>query len=254
MSEVFSGVGVALVTVFDARGEVDPAATSGLASDLVARGMKAVIVSGTTGEAGTLTPGERVALVEAVRAAVPPGVPVIAGTGAPAPQTAAELTKAAVSAGASAVLAWPPPGSTEHARYYEIVAEAAGDCPVLAYHIPPVSSPGIPVPALATLPVAGVKDSSGSADRLLDELAHYRGATYTGSSALLALAGPMGAAGAILSLANIEPERCCRAFAGDAVTQRELADKHLELRRGGPAALKRLLAADRGTSPVARVS
>jgi 4-hydroxy-tetrahydrodipicolinate synthase len=254
MSEVFSGVGVALVTVFDARGEVDPAATSGLASDLVARGLKAVIVSGTTGEAGTLTPAERVALVEAVRAAVPPGVPVIAGTGAPAPQTAAELTKDAVSAGASAVLAWPPPGSTEHARYYEIVAEAAGGAPVLAYHIPSVSSPGIPVPALATLPVAGVKDSSGSADRLLDELAHYRGPTYVGSSALLALAGPMGAAGAILSLANIEPERCCRAFAGDVVAQRELADRHLEVRRGGPAALKRLLAADRGTSPVARVS
>jgi len=125
---------------------------------------------------------------------------------------------------------------------------------VLAYHIPPVSSPGVPVQALATLPVAGVKDSSGSADRLLDELAHYPGATYVGSSALLALAGPMGAAGAILALANIEPERCCRAFAGDVIAQRELADGHLELRRGGPPALKRLLAADRGTSPVARVS
>ena len=102
MSEVFSGVGVALVTVFDARGEVDLAATSGLASDLVARGLNAVLVSGTTGEAATLTPGERVALVEAVRAALPPGAPVIAGTGAPTEQTAAELTKDAVNAGASA--------------------------------------------------------------------------------------------------------------------------------------------------------
>jgi dihydrodipicolinate synthase/N-acetylneuraminate lyase len=254
VSELFSGVGVALVTVFDARGEVDLAATSGLASDLVARGLNAVLVAGTTGEAATLTPGERVALVEAVRAALPPGAPVIAGTGAPTEQTAAELTKDAVNAGASAVLAWPPPGRTEHTRYYETVSEAAGGCPVLAYHIPPVSSPGVPVQALATLPVAGVKDSSGSADRLLDELAHYPGATYVGSSALLALAGPMGAAGAILALANIEPERCCRAFAGDVIAQRELADGHLELRRGGPPALKRLLAADRGTSPVARVS
>ena len=254
MSELFSGVGVALVTIFDDRGEVDLTATSQLASDLVTRGMNAVIVSGTTGEAGTLTPGERVALVEAVRAAVPPGVPVIAGTGAPAPLAAAELTKAAVSAGASAVLAWPPPGSTELVRYYGTVGEAAGGCPVLAYHIPRVSAPGIPVQALATLPVAGVKDSSGSADRLLDEMAHYRGATYVGSSALLALAGPMGAAGAILALANAEPERCCRAFAGDAIAQRELADGHLEIRSGGPAALKRMLAADRGTSPMARVS
>jgi dihydrodipicolinate synthase/N-acetylneuraminate lyase len=254
MTELFGGVGVALVTLFDGRGRVDLGATSALASDLVTRGMNAVIVCGTTGEAGTLAPGERAAVVEAVRGAVPPPVPVIAGTGAPVPRGAAELTKAAVSAGASAVLAWPPPGSAGLARYYGIVAEAAGGCPVLAYHIPPVSSPGIPVQDLAALPVAGVKDSSGSADRLLDELAHYRGATYVGSSALLALAGPMGAAGAILALANAEPERCCRAFAGDATAQRELALRHLQVRRGGPAALKRLLAADRGLSPVTRVT
>jgi len=96
--------------------------------------------------------------------------------------------------------------------------------------------------------VAGVKDSSGDPDRLLDELAHYPGATYVGSSAVLALAGPMGAAGAILALANVEPERCVAAFAGDARAQFELADRHLDARRGGVAALKALLAADRGTS------
>jgi len=254
VSELFSGVGVALVTVFDARGEVDLAATSGLASDLVARGLKAVIVSGTTGEAGTLTPGERVALVEAVRAALPPGVPVIAGTGAPTEQTAAELTKDAVNAGASAVLAWPPPGRTEHTRYYEIVSEAAGGCPVLAYHIPPVSSPGVPVQALATLPVAGVKDSSGSADRLLDELAHYPGATYVGSSALLALAGPLGAAGAILAVANVEPELCIAAFGGDAKAQGQLTDIHLAVREGGVPVLKQFLADRTGTVPLSRLT
>jgi len=112
----------------------------------------------------------------------------------------------------------------------------------------------VPVDALAGLPIAGVKDSSGSADRLLDEIAHYPGATYVGSSALLALAGPMGAAGAILALANVEPERCCRAFGGDAAAQRELADRHLAVRAGGPAVLKRILAASHGTSAAVRVS
>ncbi len=90
--------------------------------------------------------------------------------------------------------------------------------PVLAYHVPWISAPGVPVEDLPTLPIAGIKDSSGSADRLLDELALYDGATYVGSSALLALAGPMGGAGAILALANVEPETCCRAFGGDAAT------------------------------------
>jgi 4-hydroxy-tetrahydrodipicolinate synthase len=111
----------------------------------------------------------------------------------------------------------------------------------------------VPTDALAELPVAGIKDSSGSADRLLDEVASYDGATYVGSSALLALAGPVGAAGALLALANIEPELCCRAFGGDAAAQRELAGPHLEVRRGGIPVLKRILAAARGTSAETRV-
>lgn len=253
MAEVFRGVGVALVTLFGADGEVDAGATAKLARDLAARGMRAVLVAGTTGEAGTLTPAERATLVEAVRACVPPAVPVLAGTGAPSIWQATALTRDAVAAGADAVLAWPPAGSRDLPGYYAAVAGAAGGRPVLAYHIPPVSMPGVPVDALAALPVAGVKDSSGDPDRLLDELAHYPGATYVGSSALLALAGPMGAAGAILALANTEPERCAAAFAGDATVQRDLAGAHLEFKRTGIAALKRSLAASHGVSPAPRI-
>src|SRR5260370_39897811 len=110
MSELFGGAGVALVTVFDERGGADPAATAALARDLVARGMRAVLVCGTTGEAATLTGSERAAIIEAVRAAVPDAVPVIAGTGAPSAWQATRLTADAVRAGADAVLAWSPPG------------------------------------------------------------------------------------------------------------------------------------------------
>jgi 4-hydroxy-tetrahydrodipicolinate synthase len=247
MTEAFLGVGVALVTIFGDDGEIDPGATSKLAADLVTRGMRAVLVCGSTGEAATLTGPERVTLIEAVRGAVPPGIPVIAGTGAPSARQAAALAADAVRAGADVMLAFPPPGSRDLAGYYAAVAGAAGDRPVLAYHFPRISAPGVPVEALAGLPVAGVKDSSGDPDRLLEELAHYRGATYVGSSAVLSLAGPMGAAGAILALANIEPERCVAAFAGDAAAQLALADRHLAARRGGPAVLKQVLAAEHGS-------
>ena len=93
---MFRGVGVALVTIFDDDGEIDPGATGKLAGDLVARGMQAVLVCGSTGEAATLTGPERVALIEAVRGTVPPGIPVIAGTGAPSARQAAGLTKDAI--------------------------------------------------------------------------------------------------------------------------------------------------------------
>jgi len=250
---VFTGVGVAVVTIFDRAGEADPAATAAHAADLVGRGMRAVLVAGTTGEAGTLTGPERVRLIGAVRAAVPAAIPVLAGTGAATTEAAAELTAAATGAGADAVLAYPPPGSADLPGFFAAVAATAGGRPVLAYHVPWISAPGVPTGELPGLPVAGIKDSSGSADRLLDELAHYAGPTYVGSSALLALAGPMGGAGAILALANIEPDGCCRAFAGDAAAQRDLADVHLEVRAGGPAALKRILSARAGYCDLSRV-
>jgi 4-hydroxy-tetrahydrodipicolinate synthase len=249
---VFTGVGVALVTMFADDGQADPAATAALARELADRGVRAVLVAGTTGEASTLSDTERVALVSSVRAAVPADIPVLAGTGAADPAKAAALTAAACGAGADAVLAWPPPGSEDLPGYFSAVAQAAGGKPVLAYHIPWVSAPGVPVADLANLPVAGVKDSSGSPDRLLDELANYRGDTYVGSSALLALAGPMGGTGAILALANVEPERCVQAFAGDAGVQRDLAVTHLRVKEGGPAALKLILAAECGSSPLSR--
>src|SRR5258708_29390128 len=107
--DLFTGVGVALVTLLDDAGGVDAATTSALAADLVSRGMQAVLACGTTGEPGTLTDAERLEVIRAGRHAVPPGVPVLAGTGATSPRRAADLTAAAAAAGADAVPALAPP-------------------------------------------------------------------------------------------------------------------------------------------------
>jgi 4-hydroxy-tetrahydrodipicolinate synthase len=250
--DLFTGVGVALVTLLDDAGGVDAESTGALAADLVGRGMQAVLACGTTGEPASLSDAERLDVIRAVRDAVPPGVPVLAGTGATSIARAEELTAAAAAAGADAVLAWSPPGCDDLVGYYAELGRVADGLPVLAYHIPWISAPGVPVSALAGLPVAGLKDSSGDADRLLAEVAHYPGRTYIGSSALLALAGPIGGTGAILAAANAEPELCSAAFAGDAKAQRDLTDVHLALREGGIPALKRILAERRGTSPLSR--
>jgi 4-hydroxy-tetrahydrodipicolinate synthase len=250
---LFSGVGVALVTLFGEDGEIDPGSTGKLAASLAGRGMAAVLVNGTTGETGTLTGPERTELIEAVRAAVPAAVPVIAGTGAPSLRQAAALTRTAVSAGADAVLTWCPPRCADLAGYFLAIGEAAAGRPVLAYHNPFIACADLPVDRLATLPVTGLKDSSGSPDRLLDELARYPGDMYVGSSGLLALAGPMGTAGALLALANLAPEACVQAWGGDGAAQRALAAQHLDVRAGGPARLKLLMAGADGTSPAARI-
>ena len=123
---------------------------------------------------------------------------------------------------------------------------------LLAYHFPAVSPPGIPVEVLPELPIAGLKDSSGDAGRLVAELGAYDGPLYVGSSAYLALAGPLGATGAILSLANTDPEGCIAALAGDMEAQRALLPGHRESRLDFPAGLKRRLARTAGTSAAVR--
>jgi 4-hydroxy-tetrahydrodipicolinate synthase len=253
MGAVFDGVGVALVTLFDEQGEVDAAATAALAAQLVDVGVRAVVVAGTTGEAASLSAEERRKLVGTVRDGLPADVPVIAGTGAPTGRLAASLTSDAVDAGADAVLTLSPPGVADPRAYYDRVAAAAAGRPVLAYHFPAVSPPGIPESLLPALSVSGIKDSSADPDRLLAEVTHYPGPVYVGSSALLTMAGSVGAAGAILALANAEPERCAAAFGGDGMAQRALADAHRAAASDFPAGLKRLVAERWGYRPTARI-
>jgi 4-hydroxy-tetrahydrodipicolinate synthase len=244
---IFRGVGVALLTLFDADGELLVGATAEHAAGLAMLGVRAIVVAGTTGEAAALAPEERDALVAAVRQALPRGVPVLAGTGAPTGVEAVKLTRAAAAAGADAALVLSPGGVTDPSDYYRQVADSAGDLPLLAYHFPLASSPGIPLKLLPGLPVRGVKDSSGDAERLAFMLERYDGETFVGSPTLLALAGPLGATGAILALANLEPERCLEAWAGDVGAQRALLATHLSTSEAFPRVLKERVAERFGT-------
>jgi 4-hydroxy-tetrahydrodipicolinate synthase len=252
MEPVFIGVGVALATLFDGDGEIDVVATAAHAAHLVDRGIQGVLVSGSTGEAPALTAEERVLLLEGVRDAVPDHIPVLAGTGAPSARQAAALTLSALEHGADAVLVLSPPRVADPSSYYDIVVRSAGALAVLAYHFPKASEPGIGLEVLPKLPVAGIKDSSGDPDRLLAEL-DWGKPVYTGSSAILSFAGPLGCAGAILSLANVEPEGCIAAFTGDAAAQRRLTGAHQASRVNFPRGLKEMMATRFGTSPICRM-
>lgn len=250
---LFGGVGVALLSFFNDDGELLAGASAEHAAALVEAGCASVLVAGTTGEAAALEADERLELLTAVRAAVPPGVPVIAGTGAPSARQAAALTSAAADAGADAVLALSPRGTADPRPYYDTVAKAAGGTPLVAYHFPEVSAPGISLDYLADLPVAGVKDSSGDAGRFLRTIDRIGGALWAGSPVLTLLAGATGAAGAILALANLAPERCLAAWRGDAQAQRELAELHETTSVRFPMELKAAVAARYSTPTGARL-
>lgn len=248
----FTGVGVALVTFFRRDGGLDAAATARHAAHLVERGVRSVLVAGSTGEAAALEPDERTELLTAVRDAVDGRALVIAGTGAPSAREAAALSRRATDDGAGALLALAPPNTDDPRPYYDAIAGAV-DTPLLAYHFPARSAPGIPVDLVCELPVVGIKDSTGDPSRLAVEIDEMRSGVYTGSAALALQAAAMGASGAILALANVDPEGCIRAWEGDGECQRELINGHRQGALSGVAGLKRVLNGLYDTSPTTRI-
>jgi 4-hydroxy-tetrahydrodipicolinate synthase len=135
-----SGVITAMVTPFDERGNLDLAAARRLARYLVDNGSHGLVVSGTTGEAPTLSDPEKLELLAAVRDEVGGEATVICGTGSNDTRHSAELTTAASQAGADAVLVVTPyynkPNKAGLRAHFETVAEAAGSTPVVLYNIP----------------------------------------------------------------------------------------------------------------------
>lgn len=250
---LFTGVGAAVVTFFDAHGHVDAAATARHAAHLAERQMRALVVAGTTGEASHLSTKERLQLFDAVRAAVPAHIPVILGTGnLAAGVKVTDLTRRAAEHGASAALVLAPHQGDVREFYGEVVG-AAGKMPVLAYHFPAVShSHGVSIEELKALKVAGIKDSSGDCQRLLEEVVHYAGPVYIGSSAQAYLAGRYGCAGAILAAANLEPVLCAEAFGGCVQAQKDLLWAHQVVTQKGPKGIKEELARRFGTSTACR--
>jgi 4-hydroxy-tetrahydrodipicolinate synthase len=250
---LFQGAGVALVTLFGGSGELDAPATADLAAQLVELGVRAVLVAGTTGEAGALDFDERNELLAAVRKVLPVGgPPLIAGTGAPSARQAVRLTRAALDGGADAVLVLSPPNCADPRPYYQQVSAAAGTMPVLGYHIPQVSPPGIDLSFLPDLPVAGIKDSSGDADRLMATVLTWDRPVYAGAPSLASFAGAVGCAGVILAIANAEPELCQAAFAGNWSAQLEIGRRRSAEARF-PSGIKKLAAARFGCSAAMRI-
>jgi 4-hydroxy-tetrahydrodipicolinate synthase len=231
-----TGVGVALVSIFDDDGRLDVNATTEHAVSCVARGVTSILLAGTTGEPWRLSDVDRVDLSTAIKAALPETF-LFVGTGDPVAAHALALTTAVAQAGVADALVVLAAGDLPTDELYLAVAAAAGNTPVLAYHIPALSPPGIPADTMPSLPVAGIKDSSGDADRLAQLLDDHQ-VVYVGSPNLLSIAGPCGARGALLALANTMPETCTAAWTGDHDAQRRLFHAHLMSLRDFPVNLK----------------
>jgi 4-hydroxy-tetrahydrodipicolinate synthase len=129
----------ATVTPFDADGSVDLEGYQELCTFLVENGSDGVVVNGTTGEASTLSEGERTGLIRAAVEAIGDRATVVAGTGTNSTEHSIHLTEQAQAAGAHAVLVVTPyynkPPQRGIVAHFRAVAGAT-DLPVVAYNIP----------------------------------------------------------------------------------------------------------------------
>jgi dihydrodipicolinate synthase/N-acetylneuraminate lyase len=253
MIPLWSGVAVALATLFDEDGTLAADATAKHAARLVEAGVRGLLVSGSTGEAAALTDEERVELVEAVRRECP-DVPIVVGASGEWWRPASIRAAAAQLTGADAVLVAPPRGGTDLVDFYGHVAEVV-NVPLLGYHFPPTAGGALPVELLPSLPLDGIKDSSGDPERLLRELEapDWSGSIYLGAAVLTAYGAALGATGVILAVANVAPEECVAAWSGDADAQKRLLATHLQARDRFPYGLKAAMAARYGTPTFSRL-
>jgi 4-hydroxy-tetrahydrodipicolinate synthase len=139
MKEV-KGILTAMATPFDESGAVDHDAARRLASYLLEHGSHGLVIAGTSGECPTLTDGEEIELLRAVRAEVGEEALLICGTGTNDTRHSCELTKMAAEAGADASLVVCPyynkPNRAGIRAHFETVAAAVPELPMVMYNIP----------------------------------------------------------------------------------------------------------------------
>ena len=161
----------AVVTPFRADGSIDLDAFRSLCGHLVENGSDGLVVTGTTGEAPTLTDDERLLLYEAALEAVGGQATVVAGTGTYSTAHSIHLTEAAHALGVDGFLVVTPyynrPPQRGIVAHVAAVA-ASTDRPVVFYDIPSrvvVEAEPETISLLAEIPnVRGVKQAKPSLD------------------------------------------------------------------------------------------
>jgi 4-hydroxy-tetrahydrodipicolinate synthase len=136
---VLGEVLTAIVTPFDSSGEVDLERFRALARHLVENGSDGIVVTGTTGEAPTLSDAERFDLWEAAVDEVGDRATITAGTGTYSTKHSVHLTERADELGVDACLVVTPyyskppvRGIVEHFKAIAAVTEK----PLVVYNIP----------------------------------------------------------------------------------------------------------------------
>jgi len=241
----FGRIATAMVTPFDAKGNIDFHKTTRLIEYLINNGTDALVVSGTTGESPTLSKEEKIALFEHTVKVVDKRVPVIAGTGSYNTRESVELTKKAEKIGVDGILLVAPyynkPNQAGLYEHFTTIAENT-DLPIMLYNIPGRSVVNIEpetVIRLSEIPnIKAIKEAGGNLDQMTEIIANTPDdfELYSGDDGFTLPVLAIGGAGVVSVASHIignEMQQMIQAFlAGDHRKAAKLHQKLLPLMKG----------------------
>lgn len=213
---VFKGAGVAIVTPMYDNEEVNYDKLGELLEEQIARGTDAIIICGTTGEASTLTHEEHLAVIKYAVEKVNHRVPVIAGTGSNATDTAIYLSAEAEKYGADALLLVTPYYNKATQKglklHFSKIAESV-KLPIILYNVPSRTGCNLQPETIVWLAehvenIVGVKEASGNISQVakLMSLAKGNVELYSGNDDQIVPVMALGGSGVISVLSNVAPE------------------------------------------------
>lgn len=240
---IFTGAGVALITPFKADGSVDYDKLCDVIDYQIDNGTDSIIITGTTGEASTMTVEEHVECIRVCVEHVKKRVPVIAGSGSNCTHTAIEITREAQRVGADGALVVTPyynkatqKGLVEH---FTAVAKAV-DIPIILYNVPSRTGCNIQPKTAKTLVktvdnIVGIKEASGDISQVAQLMYETQGDIdlYSGNDDQVLPILSLGGIGVISVLSNVAPRQThdmvMKYLEGDIVGSREIQLKYLQV-------------------------
>jgi len=256
----FYGTGVAMVTPFQADGQVDYPGLKSVINYLIDGGVDYLVSLGTTGESATLNKDEKHKVWEFTAETVNKRVPLVAGIGGNNTAETVEQIGGFDMVGYDAILSASPhynkPTQEGIYQHYKAIAQNT-KLPIILYNVP--SRTGSTISAETTLRLAhdfkniiGIKEASGSFD-IFSHILRDKPADFlliSGDDAVTVPMMSMGCVGMISVSGNALPKPCSDmvrlCLAGDFAGATKLHLSLIEFTRlmfteGSPAGVKTAL-------------
>ncbi|MDP6923217.1 MAG: dihydrodipicolinate synthase family protein [Candidatus Scalindua sp.] len=178
------------------------------------------LILGSNSESVFLNEEERLEIVKTARKSIPPLKRMLVGTGLECTKGTIEFTRRAADCGADIAVVITPhffKSNMSHEAYmkhYLMVADSS-PIPVLLYNVPSFTGLNLEAGTASSLSahenIIGIKDSSGNVEQL-SEIISLTGdkefSVLTGSSIVLYPSMCVGAAGGIMAITCVLPEKC----------------------------------------------